>query len=221
MSSMYIKKGSTDKSVYLRIIDATTGLPSTSYAYNSSGIDLWYRREGAAHTSITEVTQTASGAHSDGGFVHIRDGVYRLDLPDAAVASGVTHVVVCGTITGAVIIPCYIQLGDFDIDSANVTVGSIANNAITAASINADAITAAKVASDVSTEIAAAVWAYVIENSKSALALMRLMYAALCNKVSGGGTSSVAFRDDADSKDRIVATVDSDGNRSAVSKDAT
>lgn len=211
MAYRYVKKGSTDKTVYLRIIDATTGLPATSYAYNSSGIDLWYCREGAAHTSITEATQTANGAHSDGGFVHIRDGVYRLDLPDAAVASGVSQVVVCGTITGAIVIPYHLQLGDFDLDSANVTVGSIAN----------DAITAASVASDVAPEIAAGVWAYVIENSKSALAFLRLIYAATVNKVSGGGTSSIAFRDDADSKDRIVATVDSDGNRTAVTKDAT
>lgn len=105
-----ITKGATDQSVTLYIVDNTTGLPVTSLAYNSSGIDLWYRREGAAVTSITEATQTASGAHSDGGFVHLANGVYRLDLPDAAVASGVDSVTVGGTLTGYTVYPVTIQL---------------------------------------------------------------------------------------------------------------
>jgi len=105
-----ITKGATDQSVSLYIVDNTTGLPVTSLAYNSSGVDLWYRREGAAVTSITEATQTASGAHSDGGFVHLANGVYRLDLPDAAVASGVDSVTVGGTFTGYNVYPVTIQL---------------------------------------------------------------------------------------------------------------
>lgn len=61
-----------------------------------------------------------------------------------------------------------------------------------------------------------------VENSKSFLAMFRLAYAALCNKASGLGTTTVTFRDDADSKDRIVATVDSSGNRTAFgTKDGT
>lgn len=105
-----ITKGATDQSVTLYIVDNTTGLPVTSLAFNSSGIDLWYRREGAAVVSITEATQTASGAHSDGGFVHLSNGVYRLDLPDAAVASGVDSVTVGGTVTGYTVYPVTIQL---------------------------------------------------------------------------------------------------------------
>lgn len=61
----------------------------------------------------------------------------------------------------------------------------------------------------------------VIENSKTFRQMVRLMYAALCNKVTGLGTTSVAFRDDADTKNRIDATVDALGNRSAVTKDGT
>ena len=38
-------------------------------------------------------------------------------------------------------------------------------------------------------------------------------------KASGGGTTSISFRDNADSKNRIVATVDSSGNRTAVTLD--
>jgi hypothetical protein len=114
-----ITKGATDQSVTLYIVDNTTGLPVTSLAYNSSGIDLWYRREGAAVTSITEATQTASGAHSDGGFVHLANGVYRLDLPDAAVASGVDSVVVGGTLTGYTVYPVTVQLTGMDLQTAS------------------------------------------------------------------------------------------------------
>lgn len=51
--------------------------------------------------------------------------------------------------------------------------------------------------------------------------ILRLMFAALCCKSSGGGTSSLKFRNSADGKDRITATVDSNGNRTAIILDAT
>lgn len=110
-----IKKGSADQSVVIRIIDATDGTPETGVAYNTSGIDLWYRREGATKTSITEASLSAlNDAHTDGGILHIGDGYYRLDLPDAAVASGANGVVVGGTVTGMIVIGCYVHLLDYD-----------------------------------------------------------------------------------------------------------
>jgi hypothetical protein len=50
---------------------------------------------------------------------------------------------------------------------------------------------------------------------------LRLMNSALAGKASGLGTSTATFRDLADSKDRIVATVDADGNRTAVTRDVS
>lgn len=113
-----IKKGTTDYSCMVRVVDSTDGTPETTVAYNTAGVDLWYRRPGAAHTSITEATQTEAGAHSDGGFVHISDGYCRLDLPDAAVASGVDYVDVGGTFTGMVVIGGRIRLTDVDLDDS-------------------------------------------------------------------------------------------------------
>jgi hypothetical protein len=110
-----IKAGTTDVSVVIRIIDSADGTPETGVVFNTSGIDLEYRREGAASTDITEATLAAlTTAHTDGGFLHIGNGYYRLDLPDAACASGVTGVLVHGTVTGMVVIGCYIQLVAFD-----------------------------------------------------------------------------------------------------------
>lgn len=113
-----IQKGTTDYSCTIRIVDSTDGTPETGVAYDTSGIDLWYRRPAAAHTSITEATQTESGAHTDGGFVHISDGYYRLDLPDAAVASGADYVDVGGTVTGMVVIGGRIRLTSVDLDDS-------------------------------------------------------------------------------------------------------
>jgi len=46
--------------------------------------------------------------------------------------------------------------------------------------------------------------------------MLRIMFAVLAGKSTGGGTTSIAFRDSGDSKDRVVATVDPDGNRTNV-----
>jgi hypothetical protein len=49
----------------------------------------------------------------------------------------------------------------------------------------------------------------------------RIVLAVLAGKSTGGGSSSLAFRDVADTKDRVVATVDSDGNRTGVTRDGS
>jgi hypothetical protein len=117
-----VKKGSTDRSVILRIIDSADGTPETGVLYNTAGIDLWYRREGAAKTSITEATLAAlTTAHADGGFLHVSDGTYRLDLPDAAFATGANYVDVGGTVSGMVVIGGRVRLTDVDFEVAIAT----------------------------------------------------------------------------------------------------
>ncbi len=120
-----ITKGSADRSVTLRCLDATTGAPKTDVVYNSAGIDLWYRREGSDRVAVTEATLAdLEAAHTDGGFLHVSDGEYRLDLPDAAFASGANHVDFGGTVTGGVFIGGRVRLVDVNLetaDSAGVT----------------------------------------------------------------------------------------------------
>lgn len=57
-----------------------------------------------------------------------------------------------------------------------------------------------------------------IEGSITLTQSLQLSNASLAGKVSGAGTSTVVIRDLADSKDRITATVDADGNRTAVTR---
>jgi len=114
-----IKKGSTDRSVTLRIIDATDGTPEVSVTFETAGIALWYRRQGGLLVAITEATLAAlDSAHADGGFLHISDGEYRLDLPDAALATGANWVDVGGTVTGMIVIGGRVRLVDVDLEDA-------------------------------------------------------------------------------------------------------
>jgi len=68
---------------------------------------------------------------------------------------------------------------------------------------------------------AAQVWTNVIEGSMTAEQMMRIMLSALGNKASGAETTNMLFRDLADSKNRINATVDANGNRSSVTLDGS
>lgn len=130
-----VKKGSTDRSVTVKIIDSTDGTPETAVVYNTSGIDLWYRREGAAKVSITEVTLAAlTTAHADGGFLAVGDGSYRLDLPDAAFATGANYVDFGGTVSGMIVMGGRVRLTDFDLEAANVAIaGRLKKNTASAA----------------------------------------------------------------------------------------
>lgn len=70
--------------------------------------------------------------------------------------------------------------------------------------------------------LASAVWASIIESGLTAEEAMRLIAAATAGKVSGAAGTTVTIRNAvADDKDRIVATVDSSGNRTAITYDLT
>ena len=86
---------------------------------------------------------------------------------------------------------------------------------------NRDAIDSAALATDVTARIGDAVLDEVVEGSYTLRQMMRLIAGALGSKVSGAATTTITFRDLGDSKDRIVATVDADGNRSAITLDLT
>jgi hypothetical protein len=60
-----------------------------------------------------------------------------------------------------------------------------------------------------------------VEGSLTLRQAVRIVLAALAGKASGGGTSTITFRDVADAKARITATVDGNGNRTAITLDAS
>lgn len=66
-----------------------------------------------------------------------------------------------------------------------------------------------------------AIWDEAVDGSVTARQSLRLSNSALGGKASGMETTSAVFRDLADTKDRLTATVDADGNRTAVTRDLT
>ncbi len=127
-----IKGGTADVSVTLYIIDSTDGTPETGVLFDTTGMDLNYRRESSTVVPITEVTLAAlTTPHADGGFLEIGNGNYSFDLPDLAVASGAKNVVVFGTVTGMIILPVELQLVAYDPDNTT-NLGLLALPAATA-----------------------------------------------------------------------------------------
>ena len=141
----FILKGSTDVTVDVMLVQDNSGTnpgdPSTGLT--NSDLSCYYR-EGATGTAtqLTLASTTVGAAHSDGGFVEISSsnmpGMYRLDLSDTIVsgANDKATVVLSGHANTA---PHFINLvlTDFDLQSANVTVGAMNANVLTASAINA------------------------------------------------------------------------------------
>jgi hypothetical protein len=59
----------------------------------------------------------------------------------------------------------------------------------------------------------------VVEGTLTFRKIMKLLLAFAAGKSTGGGTETITFKDNADSKPRITATADANGNRTAVTLD--
>jgi hypothetical protein len=172
-------------------------------------------------------------------------GVYEFGIPDAALATGSeTAVIMLKGATNMAPVVIEIQLVAYDpqdstalgisrIDAAissrqatttfptnfsslsidgsgRVDVGKVTGTAQTARDLgaNLDATISG---------IPAAVLAATVEGTYTVVQYLRGFASALLSKCSGLDTTSPVFRDTQDTKNRISATVDSNGNRSAVS----
>lgn len=94
----------------------------------------------------------------------------------------------------------------------DASVGAMAADVITASAL---ATAAAQEVADALLDRAAAVEGFTPRE------ILRLYAAALLGKADGLGTATAHYRNVADSKNRITATVDADGNRTVVTLDAT
>jgi hypothetical protein len=105
--------------------------------------------------------------------------------------------------------------------SGAITSSSFSSGAIDAAAIAADAIGSSELATTAVTEIVNAILAAAYEGAFTIQDFLRLTSAVLLNKSTGGNTGTVNFRDASDTKNRIVATMDDNNNRTAITKDAS
>ncbi len=90
------------------------------------------------------------------------------------------------------------------------------SEAVTVESIDTDVMDNVAMAASMVTEILDALLIKVIEGTVTFQESMTLQNAAAAGKLSGGATATNILRDLADTLDRITATVDSVGNRSAI-----
>lgn len=124
---LQLLKDSVDVTLIIFIQDSSSAIGAglTGLVFNSAGLTAYYARPLVAATQLTLVTQTVTGAHSDGGFVEIDatnlPGFYRLDLSDPILAVGVDSVaLLLKGATDMAPLPIEIQLTDFDLNSALV-----------------------------------------------------------------------------------------------------
>ena len=90
--SEYVYAGLTSQAIdiFLQDSSSSTGQGLSGLVFNSGSLVASYRKGATgSRTAITLATQTVGGAYSSGGFVEIdatnMKGVYRLDIPNAAV----------------------------------------------------------------------------------------------------------------------------------------
>lgn len=99
---------------------------------------------------------------------------------------------------------------------ANSNVGDVVNfNLVSVRSFNSAGLVHNIGGGDISD----AVFDEVIESTFTFRQLFRIIFAVLAGKTSGGGTSTLTFRDLLDTKDRVTATVDVSKNRTDVTLD--
>lgn len=130
-----VKAGTTSFRGYVvRILDASTGAPYTGATSATAGASFGYTRPGGTRQSIALSDLAAvDSAFSAGGIKHIANGKYRLDLPDAALATGVNSVTIDGGFTSYVVVCEAIELLAVDIfDAIRMGLSALPNAAAAA-----------------------------------------------------------------------------------------
>jgi hypothetical protein len=160
--SEYVYAGLTSQTIdiFLQDSSSSTGQGLSGLVFNSASLVASYRKGATgSRTAITLATQTVGGAFSSGGFVEIdatdMKGVYRVDLPNAAVDTegfvtlylyGATNLLPTALRIDCRALPVDVKkFGGTAITAAagipEVKVASIAANAVNASALAADAVT--------------------------------------------------------------------------------
>lgn len=120
-----IYKGATSQSIFIELVDSSTGLPKTGVAYTA--VTASYARTRGIRTAISVVTLISpSSPWTSGGFSEVdttnQPGIYRFDPPDLAFATGASEVVITLKATG-----CRSQCRSFVLTDWNKQVAAIPN----------------------------------------------------------------------------------------------
>lgn len=130
-----VKKGAVDQTFYFKLVDSAAGTPETGLTI--ANIDATYVRNRAAAvkndlTALAAVTT----AHTDNQGIEIdatnAPGLYRIDFPDAAFATGVDKVILSITCTGCDPAMMFIELTDNEVVDVYTRIGAPAGASISA-----------------------------------------------------------------------------------------
>ena len=115
------------------------------------------------------------------------------------------------------------RIGSLVINASGQVVASSVQGNVTGSVASVTAAVTAGTVSDktgytltVTPPTAAAIWAHIVEGTLTAEQVLRVALAVLAGKADGGGTTTLHFRNLADSANRVTMTVDTSGDRSAV-----
>lgn len=183
---------------------------------------------------VIKLAGTSQTARDIGASVLLSSGAGtgQLDFTSGVVKANATQwlsgTIPAVNVTGVPLVDLKYTLGTI----SPATAGSVRADAVTGAVGSVTGLTASNLDAAVSSRLASASYTTPptanenadglldrtagIETSRTPRQGLRLMLAALCGKASGLATATAVYRDTNDSVDRISATVDADGNRSAV-----
>lgn len=161
---------------------------------------MWSTQDGSA-SSVTRATNGEVRVYRDNGVTQVTVGV-----TDTEDFDGLTGIHACTIDLSAH--ASYIALANYTVVLQGATIDGQVVNAVLA---------------HFSIENRADIFdlANGVESGVTLRQALRLMLSALVGKLSGAATPTVRIRDTGDATDRIVATVDVDGNRSAVTLDSS
>lgn len=212
---MRIPSGVTDQYIYFVAVDSVDYVTRKT-GFGATGWTVYRSR----NTTTATVFTTPTIAEVD---TTNMPGVYVLLLDeDMTIGSGNDSEEMAFHITHANMAPVTrtIELYREKItqgETLTVTSSALGANTITATSIATDAIDADALAANAVDEILDDV----VAGTTTLRQALRGFIAALIGKADGLGTTTVHYRDIADTKNVITATVDADGNRSAITLDLT
>lgn len=129
---MKIKKGTVDFISYFNLVDSAAGTPET--ALTITNIDATYTRAQAAavKNDLTALAATTT-AHTDNKGIEVdatnAPGLYRIDWPDAAFASGADKVILTVTCSGCAPAHLIVELVDCEPADVQAILGALATSA--------------------------------------------------------------------------------------------
>ena len=196
-----VKKGATDQTFYFKLVDSAAGTPETGLTITN--IDATYvRNRAAAVKNDLTALAAADSAHADNKGIEVDStnapGLYRIDFPDAAFATGVDKVILAVTCSGCDPAMKEIELVDNEVVDVYSRIG-----APVGASISADIAGVQSDTNDIQTRLPAALVSGRIDASVGAMAANVITAAATAADFTTEVTSG-------------LSTLDAAGVRSAV-----